>query len=70
MNEMQRRALGPISTIAKFGLVLGALLFLYSFFESGITMSYTLSISISIMASSMLVFGFGLFISLMGEVRK
>lgn len=70
MNEMQRIALGPISTIAKFGLVLGALLFLYSFFESDITLSYTLSISISIMASSMLVFGFGLFISLMGEVRK
>jgi len=70
MNEMQRRALGPISSIAKVGLVIGLFVFLYSFFESGITMSYTLSIGISIMASSMLVFGFGLFLSLMGELKK
>lgn len=70
MSDFQRKALGHISSITKVGLFLGVLVALTGLFVSGIKMSYTLSIGISIAASSMLVFGFALFISLMTEVKK
>lgn len=57
-----------IKKVTSFGLILGVLVFLSSFFVSGITGDYLLHIGISFVASSMMIFGFGLFINVMGDV--
>lgn len=70
MNEKQIKSLNFIKTMTGFGLLVGLGVFVYSFFESGIRHDYILSVGLSIMASSMLLFGFGLFLNLMEEVTS
>lgn len=70
MNEKQIKSLLFMKTMTGFGLLVGLAVFVYSFFESGIKQDYILSIGLSIMASSMLLFGFGLFLNLMEEVTS
>lgn len=68
---MERNSLGLLLFIKKattIGLLLGVLVFVSSFFVSGITGDYLLHIGISFVASSMMIFGFGLFINVMGDV--
>ncbi|MFZ3589666.1 hypothetical protein ACOI1C_10365 [Bacillus sp. DJP31] len=68
MNKKQLRTMTFGRRMTSIGLVVGFMIFLSSFFVSGIKQDYILSIGLSIMVTSMLLFGFGLFLMLMQEV--
>ena len=70
MNKSQLKTLLFVKKMTSVGLILGLIVFISSFFVSGIKHEYLLSIGISIMVSSMLIFGFGLFINLMEDVTN
>jgi TRAP-type C4-dicarboxylate transport system permease small subunit len=70
MNERQQKILQFFRNLTGIGLFLGFTVFITSFFVSGISGKYVLSIGLSIMVSSMLIFGFGLFINLMEEMTE
>ncbi|WP_026582222.1 hypothetical protein [Bacillus sp. J33] len=70
MYERQKRILRLFRNITGAGLFIGLVVFLSSFFVSGITGQYILSIGLSIMVSSMLIFGFGFFINVMEEMTE
>ncbi|MGG0719327.1 hypothetical protein ABE096_17255 [Robertmurraya massiliosenegalensis] len=70
MTEKQLKNLLFFRKITMVGILLGFLVFLSSFFVSGPSAPYQLSIGISIMVSSMLLFGFGMFLPLMEEVSS
>ncbi len=70
MNGQRVKPLLFIKTITSIGLLLGTIIALFGIVESGIRMEYLLSIGISIMVSSMLLFGFGMFIPLMEEASE
>lgn len=68
MNEKQFRTMTFGRKITNFGLVFGFIILLTSFFVGGIKQEYIFSIGLSVMVTSMLLFGFGLFLMLMQEV--
>jgi hypothetical protein len=68
MNEKQLKTLTFGRRMTSLGLFVGFIVFLTSFFVSGIKQDYIFSIGLSIMVSSMLLFGFGLFLMLMQGV--
>ncbi|MBT2688772.1 hypothetical protein J7I93_11310 [Bacillus sp. ISL-47] len=70
MNEKQQRVLRFFRNLTASGLILGFAVFISSFFVSGIKGEYILSIGLSIMVSSMLIFGFGIFIHVMEEMTE
>ncbi|MBE4910519.1 hypothetical protein IMZ08_21000 [Bacillus luteolus] len=70
MNEKQLKPLLFIKRITTVGLIIGLALAIFSFFVSGISQGYFLSVGISIMVSSMLVFGFGMFLALIEELSQ
>lgn len=59
-----------IKTLTTIGITAGFLTFITSFFANGVTKGYLASIGISVMVSMMLVFGFGMFLSLIEEVSE
>lgn len=59
-----------IKGITTIGLIIGLVLSFVSFFVSGISQGYFLSVGVSIMVSSMLVFGFGMFLALIDELSE
>ena len=70
---MMKKQLNYILTfkrITGLGLLIGFILFLSSFFVSGNMSAYILSIGLSIMISSILIFGFSLFLHLMEEMTE
>lgn len=67
MTEKQLKNLLFFKKLTSIGIFFGFLVFLSSFFVSGTSAPYQLSIGISIIVSSMLLFGFGLFLPLMEE---
>ncbi|MBY0120354.1 hypothetical protein [Bacillus sp. S/N-304-OC-R1] len=68
MTKKLDNVLVTFKRITAAGLLIGFILFLSSFFVSGNISPYVLSIGLSIMVSSMLIFGFSLFIHLMEEM--
>jgi|GEM_PF-6427137 len=70
MNHNHVKPLLIIKTITTIGLIIGVFISALGLFESGLRMEYMLSIGISFMVSSMLLFGFGMFIPLMQEVSE
>jgi len=70
MTEKQLKNMLFFKKLTSFGILIGLLVFLSSFFVSGPSAPYQLSIGISIMVSSMLLFGFGMFLPLMEEVSS
>ncbi|QOR67074.1 hypothetical protein IM538_02575 [Cytobacillus suaedae] len=70
MKEKQLKPLLVIKRITTVGLIIGFVLAVYSFFVSGISQGYFLSVGISVMVSSMLVFGFGMFLALIEELSQ
>jgi hypothetical protein len=68
MNEKQMKTLTFGRRMTSLGLFVGFIVFLTSFFASGVKQDYIFSIGLSIMVSSMLLFGFGLFLMLMQGV--
>ena len=67
MNADQRKTLVHIKSIAMTGLVIGFIVISVNFFVSGLTREYFLFVGLSIMVSSMTVFGFGILLALMEE---
>lgn len=70
MTNNQLKTLQFIKNMTGAGLLIGLIVFIASIFVSGIISAYVLSIGLSIMISSMLIFGFGLFINLMEEMTE
>ncbi|MDX8362004.1 MULTISPECIES: hypothetical protein [Bacillaceae] len=68
MKKKPLESLLFMKKITSVGLILGCIVFLFSFFVSGIKGDYVLSIGLSIMISSMILFGFGLSLNLMEAV--
>lgn len=68
MSEKQLKTLLLFKKITLVGILVGLLVFSSSFFVNGPSSAYQLSIGLSIMISSMLLFGFGMFLPLMEEV--
>jgi hypothetical protein len=68
MNEKQLKTLTFGRRMTSLGLFIGFIVFFTSFFVSGVKQDYIFSIGLSIMVSSMLLFGFGLFLMLMQGV--
>jgi ABC-type transporter Mla maintaining outer membrane lipid asymmetry permease subunit MlaE len=68
MNEKQLKTMTFGRKMTCFGLLIGFVIFLSGFFVNGTSQGYTFSIGLSIMVSSILLFGFGLFLILMQEV--
>lgn len=69
MNEDQLQLLTSIKKLTSIGFIAGITLFISNFFVSGISQDYFLFIGIGVMVSSMVLFGFGMFIALMQEVN-
>ncbi len=70
MDAKRVKPLLLIKTITTIGLMIGFVISMLGLFESGLRMEYMLSIGMSFMVSSMLLFGFGMFIPLMEEVSE
>jgi high-affinity Fe2+/Pb2+ permease len=73
MEEMNNQRVKPLLIIKKMtsiGVVIGVLISFFGIVESGIRMEYLLSIGISIIVSSMLLFGFGMILPLMEEASE
>lgn len=70
MTLKQQKVLHFFRNVTAAGILLGLIVFISSFFVSGLTGEYVLSIGLSIMVSSMLIFGFGFFINVMEEMTK
>ncbi|MCS0673980.1 hypothetical protein [Cytobacillus firmus] len=70
MTLKQQKVLHFFRNVTAAGILLGLIVFISSFFVSGLTGQYVLSIGLSIMVSSMLIFGFGFFINVMEEMTK
>lgn len=70
MRESQLKVMLFFKNMAGSGIVIGLTVLIASFFVSGINGEYTFSIGLSVMVSSMLLFGFGLFINLMEEMAE
>lgn len=70
MNEKNLKNLLLFKKLTGSGLLLGFIIFITSFFVSGTISEYILSIGLSVAFSSMLLFGFGLFIHLMEEMNN
>lgn len=70
MNEKQFSALVKYKRGASLGLIIGFVFIIASFFISSQSKEYVLAIGMGIAISSMLNFGFGLFILLMEEMTK
>ncbi|RBP96439.1 hypothetical protein DFO70_101246 [Cytobacillus firmus] len=70
MTLKQQKVLHFFRNVTAAGILLGLIVFISSFFVSGLTGEYILSIGLSIMVSSMLIFGFGFFINVMEEMTK
>ncbi|UOE53015.1 hypothetical protein LIT38_12580 [Bacillus sp. CMF12] len=70
MTLKQQKVLHFFRNITAAGILLGLIVFISSFFVSGLTGQYVLSIGLSIMVSSMLIFGFGFFINVMEEMTQ
>ncbi|AND40057.1 hypothetical protein [Cytobacillus oceanisediminis] len=70
MTLKQQKVLHFFRNVTAAGILLGLIVFISSFFVSGLTGEYVLSIGLSIMVSSMLIFGFGFFINMMEEMTK
>ncbi|WP_246942975.1 hypothetical protein [Bacillus pinisoli] len=69
MNEKQMKTLTFGRKMTALGLFVGFIVFLTGLVVNGATHdNYTVFIGLSIMATSMLLFGFGLFLMLMQEV--
>lgn len=68
MNEKQLKTFSFGRRMTSLGLFVGFIVFLSSFFVSGINQDYVFSIGLSIMMASMMLFGFGLFFMLMQGV--
>ncbi len=68
MNQKQLQTMRFGRRMTSFGLLFGFIIFLTSFFISGTEKEYFFSIGLSVMVTSMLLFGFGLFLMLMQEV--
>ncbi|WP_264739312.1 hypothetical protein [Cytobacillus firmus] len=66
----QQKVLHFFRNVTAAGILLGLIAFISSFFVSGLTGQYVLSIGLSIMVSSMLIFGFGFFINVMEEMTQ
>ncbi|PLR86368.1 hypothetical protein CVD25_07730 [Bacillus canaveralius] len=67
MSEQQVKSLKVIKIVTTMFWLSGFSLFLVSLFASGIKQGYLISISLSIMVSSILTFGFCIFIKIMEE---
>jgi hypothetical protein len=67
MNEKQLKTMIFGRRMTCFGLLLGFVIFSAGFFVNGISQGYTFSIGLSMMVTSILLFGFGLFLILMQE---
>lgn len=70
MSEKQLKVMLFFKNMAGSGLLIGFTVIIASFFVSGINGEYIFSIGLSVMVSSMLLFGFGLFINLMEEMAE
>ncbi|MDF2035719.1 hypothetical protein P2R12_01820 [Cytobacillus oceanisediminis] len=70
MTLKQQKVLHFFRNVTAAGILLGLIVFISSFFVSGLTGQYVLSIGLSIMVSSMLIFGFGFFINVMEEMTQ
>lgn len=70
MRESQLKVMLFFKNMAGSGIVIGLTVLIASFFVSGINGEYIFSIGLSVMVSSMLLFGFGLFIHLMEEMAE
>ncbi|PLR76261.1 hypothetical protein CU633_16320 [Bacillus sp. V3-13] len=70
MSEQQVKSLKMIKNVTTMFWLSGFSLFLFSLFVSGIKQGYLFSISLSIMVSSILTFGFCIFIKIMEEASQ
>ncbi|MBX9973933.1 hypothetical protein [Cytobacillus firmus] len=70
MTLKQQKVLHFFRNVTAAGILLGLIVFISSFFVSGLTGQYVLSIGLSVMVSSMLIFGFGFFINVMEEMTQ
>ncbi|MRH44589.1 hypothetical protein GH741_18240 [Aquibacillus halophilus] len=59
-----------IKRITTFGLLLGFIVFMSSFFASGISSDYLLSIGLGILVASMMTFGCSLCLNLMQDITE
>lgn len=70
---MDAKRLSPLllaKRIAIPGLLIGFLAVVFGLYESGLIMEYVLSVGLGIMAASMMIFGFGLVLALMEELKS
>jgi uncharacterized protein YacL len=70
VKENQLKPLLFIKRTTTIGLIIGFVLAMASLFVSDISKAYFLSVGISVMVSSMLVFGFGMFLALIEELSE
>ncbi|MFC4767804.1 hypothetical protein [Effusibacillus consociatus] len=69
MSKRHIKLLLHIKRVTIAGLIVGGSIFGSSFFITDPIHAYLLHIGLGLIVSSMLIFGFGMFVSLMGEVN-
>ncbi|WP_438448017.1 hypothetical protein [Gorillibacterium sp. sgz5001074] len=70
---MQTKRLPPLLLAKRIsipGLLIGFMAVVFGVYESGLIMEYVFSIGLGIMAASMMIFGFGLVLALMEDIKS